>query len=565
MAVNYSIKTTIKAVDRATRPIRRISGALTGKLLKGLRKVNKAAGKATIWLGKMALKAAAAGAAMGMAGAVGVVKLVDSTMKAIDVSARLAKQYGLTVSELQEYTHVARRLGIEEDLLRDGMKETGIRVGELRAKTGSLYGFLEQVGARALIKQIDGAKTTGEAFEMLVEAMREIEDPAARAAFANQAFGGSALVISRLADESAGSILGMRREFRQLGGQLDGKAIKSAQNYMTAVLKLKTAISGIVLELSKALAPWLTKLADRTRKYIVTNRALISQRLQDVFKTAARFVRQLWRWLSKIDWNQIAKDVKKFRASFVSALDAIGGVKTALMALGALMAGSFVLDIMAAVGGVAKLTAGLGTLGQMSALGKAAGGAWGGAFALAAAAAITAGAIIKRGLDQSAQRRKERENQKQRKEESARLDAASLGGGFTGMVDKAGKPVSQSAAFAMDAGGRFGTNAEASLRDTQRQIEAAQDKRMSETLALIGKGSGKRPTLIPKVAQLRAGQGAPTVGGSGIQGGSFLKPSKSQVTVRFVNAPAGTDVRVDREGEGTKVRTEKRGTRRVGE
>ncbi len=556
MAVNYSIKTTIKAVDRATRPIRRISGALTGKLLKGLRKVNKAAGKATIWLGKMALKAAAAGAAMGMAGAVGVVKLVDSTMKAIDVSARLAKQYGLTVSELQEYTHVARRLGIEEDLLRDGMKETGIRVGELRAKTGSLYGFLEQVGARALTKQIDGAKTTGEAFEILVEAMREIEDPAARAAFANQAFGGSALVISRLADESAGSILGMRREFRQLGGQLDGKAIKSAQNYMTAVLKLKTAISGIVLELSKALAPSLTKLADRTRKYIVTNRALISQRLQDVFKTAARFVRQLWRWLSKIDWNQIAKDVKKFHASFVSALDAIGGVKTALMALGALMAGSFVLDIMAAVGGVAKLTAGLGTLGQMSALGKAAGGAWGGAFALAAAAAITAGAIIKRGLDQSAQRRKE---------ESARLDAASLGGGFTGMVDKAGKPVSQSAAFAMDAGGRFGTNAEASLRETQRQIEAAQDKRMSETLALIGKGSGKRPTLIPKVAQLRAGQGAPTVGGSGIQGGSFLKPSKSQVTVRFVNAPAGTDVRIDREGEGTKVRTEKRGTRRVGD
>ena len=133
------------------------------------------------------------------------------------------------------------------------------------------------------------------------------------------------------------------------------------------------------------------------------------------------------------------------------------------------------------------------------------------------------------------------------------------------MVDKAGKPVSQSAAFAMDAGGRFGTNAEASLRETQRQIEAAQDKRMSETLALIGKGSGKRPTLIPKVAQLSAGQGAPTVGGSGIQGGRFLKPSKSQVTVRFVNAPAGTDVRIDREGEGTKVRTEKRGTRRVGD
>lgn len=556
MPANFTVKTTIKAVDRATRPIRRISGIISGRLVRSLRKVGKAAGRAAMWLGKMALKAAAVGAAMALAASVGIFRMINSTQKALDTMGKFVRRSGIAVEAYQELKHAADIAGVSSEEFDKSLEKFTRNLGDAKAGFGTLTEMLKRV-APAFLDQLKSTKSVGDAFELMVAAMGELKDPAARASLAAAAFGRAGQSMTLIMEKGSVEVARLRKEAHELGLVVGGRATAAAEDYVDAMARLKGAIRGVVLQASIGLGPWLTKLADRMRKYVVANRMLIKQKIEKVFRRLVVWIQKLWKWLSKVDWKKVAKDFEGFMSSLGGAAEAIGGVKNALMALGGLMAGSFLLDIAAAIKGIGLLGGSSTATATLLGGAKIAGMGWGAAFALAAGAAITAGLVIKRGLDESEARKREFEAGKARKKARALRDLVMLEGG--GAVEKGRGSTAQE--FRKDAASRFDNEGQGQLVLTQIKLQEEQNRNMRSTLALIGAGPGKRPTLIPKTMRVSpvAGGAAPT-----ITGGTVTHKTKSEVVVRFVNAPPGTTAEVrDKEGAG-KV-TPKVGKRRVGE
>jgi len=566
MPADFSIRTVIKAVDKVSRPLRRISGVISGRMTRALRRVGRAARSAALALGKMAMKGAAVGAALGVAAAGGFVKMVDSTQRALDTMGKFVRRSGITVEAYQELRHAADLAGVSNQEFDKSLQKFTRNLGDSRAGVGALQTLLKK-NAPVFLEQLNNAESVGAAFEIMVGAMGEIKDPAERASLAAAAFGRAGMSMTLMLEGGTEQLRRHRKEAHELGIVVGVDATKAAENYVDAVTRLKASISGVVLQMSSGLGPWLTKLADRMRKYVVANRAMLAQKLETVFRKIVAGVRALWKWLSAIDWAKVVENVRAFFGAIGEAVAAVGGFKNVLIGLGVYLAGGFLLKIGAAIGGIGKLVAGLGAVGKVGLAGKVAGAAWGAAFALAAVGAIAAGQIIKAGLADSEQRRQERRAEKRRREDSDDLNVLALGGGTTkrAQIGPDGKVIQNKAlAFQGDAIGRFQNDGKDALAATRRGIAADTKESLAGTLALLGMGDGPVPTLIPKVGRLQTATGPTQIGGSAIRGGTIAQPGKTEVVVRFVDPPAGTRATVVKESGPVKTKA-KVGNRNAGQ
>ncbi len=565
MPADFSVRTVIKAVDKVTRPVRRMSRALGGMMTRALRRVGRAARSAAIGLGRMAAKGALLGGTAALAVTGGILKMVDATQKQLDVMGKFVRRSGISVTAYQELRHAADLAGVSNEAFDKSLEKFTRNLGDAKAGIGTLQAILKK-NAPVFLEQLKNTDSVGDAFELMVAAMGEIKDPAERASLAAAAFGRSGAAMTLMLEGGTEQLRRHRKEAHELGLVMGTDATKAAEDYVDATTRLKGAIKGVVLQMSIGLGPWLTKTADRMRRYVVANRALIAQKLETVFRKLVEVFKALGKWIASVDWSQVIEDVRSFVTWISDGIKAVGGFKNVLIGLGVYLAGGFLLKIGAAIGGLAKLTGALGAAGKVGAAGKLAGAAWGGAFALAATGAIAAGLIIRQGLKDSEQRRKERGAQKRRVEDSADLDALALGGGTTkrAQFGPDGKLIAdRSAQFRGEAIGRFQNEGKDALAAQETVAARAAQKASAGTLALLGIGDAPRPTLIPRVGQLATATGPTQIGGSAIRGGTIATPGKAEVVVRFVDAPAGTRATVAKESGAVKTRT-KVGTRGTG-
>jgi hypothetical protein len=423
MPADFKVKAVIKAVDKASAPIRRISGVISGKLTRGLKRAGSAAKRAALAMGRLAMKAGLLGAAAAGVAAVGFLKLVDSQQRSLDSMGKLVRRSGIAIEAYQELRHAADLAGVSHEGFDKSLAKFTRNLGDAKAGVGAMTTLLKK-NAPVFLEQLKNTKNVGEAFEFMVSAMGKIKDPAERASLAAAAFGRSGVEMTLILEGGVKQLRRAKQEAHELGLVLGKDATDQAEIYVDEMTRLKGSLKGLSMEIGFVLGPEMTKLAKRMKDYIVQNRKFLALKIREVFLEIVEAVKAVWNWLGAIDWAEVVKDLRKFGSTVSSLVDEIGGLKNALIELGVFMAGKFVFQIgagLSALGGAGGAAGGFGSL--LSAAGISAGGAYAAAFLLGTAALYVG---IREQLKQTQDDWRQKKLNKKLSEAS---DALALGGG----------------------------------------------------------------------------------------------------------------------------------------
>jgi len=200
--------------------------------------------------------------------AFGAVKsFVTNSYAAADAIGKVAKTAGISTDTLQEMRHAASLNGVEFEQLDQGMQKFNKSIGELRAGTGTLYTYLQKTD-RALMAQVQSARSTDEALDIVFNAMKNVTNSSEKAALAVAAFGRSGQRLAIMAD----TYKELREEARVLGLVIDSDLIEGAEeandkmDIMSRVIK--TQLTGAFIELAPAIISVTGSLTEATTALI---------------------------------------------------------------------------------------------------------------------------------------------------------------------------------------------------------------------------------------------------------------------------------------------------------
>ncbi len=287
----------IRTVDKATAPIRAISArihALTspiraagGKMMDVFRGVGSAVGGLlrSIPLIGGAIVATAGGAVAGL------MALVDG----FDELGDKAEAAGVRVDFLAQLRYAAKRSGASVEELDTGILNFSKSLGQARAGTGRMAGFISKVYP-PLLKQLKATKSNEEAFLALSDAMKKLKDPAKRAALATATVGDASLA-PLLARGSAG-VRQLADRYAELAGSQEDAASKSGE-VDDAMVDLKASADGFKAALVSGLAPALKVIVDRLRAWFVAHRGDVAKWAEDLGKKLPGAIRAVVDWVEK--------------------------------------------------------------------------------------------------------------------------------------------------------------------------------------------------------------------------------------------------------------------------
>lgn len=168
-----------------------------------------------------------AGAAVALAGAAGLGRLVTSSLDAADSLADVADKIGVNVEALQELRGAAQQAGVEQATLDMALQRFSRRVGEAANGTGELRATLEQYDIA--VRNADGSMRPLEAILAdYADTIQGAESDQERLRLAFKAFDSEgAALVNMLRDGSAG-LSEMRQEMRDLGIVIDEETVRAA-------------------------------------------------------------------------------------------------------------------------------------------------------------------------------------------------------------------------------------------------------------------------------------------------------------------------------------------------
>ncbi|MEM7422093.1 MAG: hypothetical protein AAF334_00140 [Pseudomonadota bacterium] len=326
----FALAIMLKAVDRATRPVRKVVSALRQRLGpvvdrvgERLRRLNNQfrkaglAGAMTRSLGRVR------GAMLGLtatatAASLAVVAFWRSFVNRGDAIAKQSAALGLSAEAFQELQFAADRSGVSNQQFTTGLRGFVTRVGQAKDGTGELFSLLKRSGP-ATLGLLRGAKTTEEAFEIILTQIGRIEDVAERNALASAAFGtraGAAFTV--LASEGSDGVAALRAEARLLGiianqGAADAEHAQDAWTNFTATLR------GLANIINEKVTPRITLLLEGLTKAGQDGKPQISalgDAIRDLVPTADQLI---------AFFQRLGDAVQSFRSTMAPVIDLFGG------------------------------------------------------------------------------------------------------------------------------------------------------------------------------------------------------------------------------------------------
>jgi phage-related minor tail protein len=254
-----------------------------------------------------------------------------------------AEKIGLSAEAFQEWNHTATILGVStERMERAFVKVNGI-LGDIATGNGDKYAeSLALIGLS--LDDLEG-KNTDEAFNLIRDALSEVEDEAVRLGVANDLLSErvAADIIPVLTQE-ASTINDLRNEARELGIVTNEQAAQAGE-FTDALDRTKQAVSSLGIDLASTLLPVIQELIIKVRDNVIPT-------LKD--------------WIDK--WNNMDSGTKKIIATLTGLVAAIGPVLSVVGKVGPLLnAGSMALKAVGASGifagvGINAATLGIGAL-----------------------------------------------------------------------------------------------------------------------------------------------------------------------------------------------------------
>lgn len=261
---DYSVEARLRGRDEsASRAVRGLGRTLRTGLLSPLRAVRSA--------GRGVLEGFKALPGVGLAlggirdAATGIVGYVEELATANDTIAKTARRAGVTAATLQELRHALGLSGAEAAEVDKALTVFNRSLGDARAGTGSLSTFLRRVSPD-LQRMLLETKSTGEAVDVMFDALAALPTQQERAALAAAAFGRGGLKMTLAVENGTDALRAAREEVRRYGNVLDERALGQSEAFNDELARAKLAWQGLKSVFGTAFIaaalPELKKLTD---------------------------------------------------------------------------------------------------------------------------------------------------------------------------------------------------------------------------------------------------------------------------------------------------------------
>lgn len=204
---------------------------------------------------RAALGLAAIAIAAGGSLAVGVKNAIDFADKLNDINIRL----GISAEALSGWAFAAQQSGTDIDALGLGLQRLAKNMAEALDAKSKQAGLFKALGVE--IKDAKGnLRSLEDVLPDIASKFRDVDNATTKAALAQELFGKSGTNLLEFLNLGGTGIEKFRREAKDLGLELSGSTLKSADEFKDQLSKLGTLGQAAGLQLAERLIPPLTEL-----------------------------------------------------------------------------------------------------------------------------------------------------------------------------------------------------------------------------------------------------------------------------------------------------------------
>lgn len=266
-----------------------------------------------------------------------------------------SKKIGISSKFLQEYSYAANTANISSDDFRSAMEKMNTDMGALRANTGPLVDDLNDI-APALNEQLKSAGSNEEAFELMLDAIRQTKDEAQKANLAQLLFGNDNMVS--LANKSTEALKSLKDEANAKGLIIKDEDLKNAYTFNRSINSLKDSVKGFGQAIATKLWPIISPVVDKISQWIDKNREFIQQQIE-------KYIKQFADWIEKIDFDKVLAGITGFIEKTSKMIDSVGGLRNVLIGLTVFMSGQLIVSLANLILSVGQLGRALFTLSNV--------------------------------------------------------------------------------------------------------------------------------------------------------------------------------------------------------
>lgn len=392
---SYPLSVIVEAVDKITGPLRRISGSvssvgskisnMTGRirglsdragipvLTNAVGNVGRASmglGRAVAGVGKTLLGLTAAA---GLSAA-GMVAAAQKYADAAGAIGDLSEVTGVSRERIQELSYAATKSGSSAEAIDAAFRKMTITIGAAAKGDKALTEMFD--GLNISLKNTNGTmKSSDELFDLFVNRISRIKNPALQAEAATRIFGKSSLELLPLLRSGAAGIDELATEARRLGVVMSDSAVRDGEAFGDVLDDLKFSMQGVFNVVGGQLIPVLSRLGQQLVETIVKYRPQIEAFAAAFAANLPGYIEQARTGLARL-WDVL----QPLGSAIVTISDNIGTLNAVLIAIGTYMT----VSLVGAVLNLALALKGLGLAISLTPIG----------WFLAGIAAIAAGAIL---------------------------------------------------------------------------------------------------------------------------------------------------------------------------
>jgi len=346
--------TAFRSVTRNLNSLRaqaiQVSHAMgTNRLGRPMMQVADAVGRISARIGP-AVVGLAEIAGIGLGGGITALAVgLNQSVQALGGIADRRKQIGLTAQTLRELVHVAGLAGIEQKSLEGGLLTLARGYAQAQAGVGRMQAQLKKTNP-VLLEQLKAARSTEEAFNIVMTAIRQAGSEAEKVRLSELFFGNAD--FTNLAAMSSDEFRKAMEEAGVVIGKLTDEQVDAVEELGDSMDTLKASVSGLFDAVAVELAPALNSAVTTMTKWIVANRRWLSQNI-------ARSVTQFGRILGSVDWQGIWRGIENIARHANTAAQFFGGWENVLLGMAAIPFVGLARDVAFLAAGMVKLSGAL--------------------------------------------------------------------------------------------------------------------------------------------------------------------------------------------------------------
>ena len=336
----FDLRAIVRILDRASAPLRRMGGSIRRfavmarlpQMASAFRGVTDAVGNLTAGLRRFV----SLGATLGAGAMVAAVMQVSSGFaQAGDSVAKTADRLGVGIEALQELRHAADLSGVQANTFDSSMRRLNRRMAEAVAgRNQQVATLFDRLGIS--LRDANGeVRTAADVLPELADAFAANTNASVRTRMAFALFDSEGVSLVNMLAVGSERLAEMREEAHALGRVIDEEAARESEGYIDTLTRFRAATTGLRNAIGAQLIPVLQPLIESLAEWIAANREIIAQRVSEFVDRAVTALRG-------IDWQAVGQWFADIASGASALADAVGGWGN----LGIVLAGVFSADLI---------------------------------------------------------------------------------------------------------------------------------------------------------------------------------------------------------------------------